>query len=87
MNVGIFMSCLLIFFYFMLKVGPGYVNMMIDTTLGPLAIIQVVTPIEPLLQRVVHRIFCPPILMLYAHITLIGEAIMVTIQEYFCLYV
>uniref|UniRef100_A0A1B6E9K0 cholesterol 7-desaturase n=1 Tax=Clastoptera arizonana TaxID=38151 RepID=A0A1B6E9K0_9HEMI len=59
------------------QVGPGYVNMMIDTTIGPLAIIQIVTPIEPLLQRVIHRIFCPPMLILYAHITLIGEAIMI----------
>lgn len=59
------------------QTGPGYVQMSIDTTLGPLCIIQVVTPLEPLLQRVIHRIYCPPILMLYAQFTLIGEAIMI----------
>ncbi|KAG8301246.1 cholesterol 7-desaturase nvd-like [Homalodisca vitripennis] len=59
------------------QVGPGYVYMDIDTGIGHIAVTQVVTPIEPLLQRVVHRVYSPPLLMLYATITLIGEAIMI----------
>ncbi|XP_054263633.1 cholesterol 7-desaturase nvd [Macrosteles quadrilineatus] len=59
------------------QIGPGYVYMNLMTSIGPIGIVQVVTPIEPLLQRVVHRVYCPPLLMLYATITLIGEAIMI----------
>ncbi|XP_067008543.1 cholesterol 7-desaturase nvd [Anabrus simplex] len=58
------------------QIGPGYVEMYLDTSLGPLFIVQCVTPIEPLLQRVVHRIFCPPLLSIYATFVLVGEAIM-----------
>lgn len=54
--------------------------MSLDTTLGPMTILQCVTPIEPLLQKVVHRIFCHPLLFLYSNIVMIGEAIMVCIN-------
>lgn len=58
--------------------GPGYVHMHVETTIGPMIIVQTVTPVEPLLQRVIHRMYCPPLLMPYAGFTLIGEAIQVS---------
>ncbi|XP_049864679.1 cholesterol 7-desaturase nvd isoform X1 [Schistocerca gregaria] len=58
------------------QIGPGYVVMHMETSLGSMVILQCVTPLEPLLQKVIHRIFCPPHMFLYANIALIGEAIM-----------
>ena len=49
-----------------------------DTTLGPIVILQSVTPVEPLLQKVVHRMYCPPLLTPYAKFVLFGECIMVS---------
>lgn len=48
-----------------------------ETSLGPLKLVQVVTPVEPLIQRVVHRIYCPAYLSLYATVVLFMEAVMV----------
>ncbi|XP_063391869.1 cholesterol 7-desaturase nvd [Cydia fagiglandana] len=41
------------------QMGPGHVRLRIDTGFGPLLISQSVTPMGPLLQRVVHRMFSP----------------------------
>lgn len=41
-------------------------------------LVQVVTPAEPLIQKVVHRIYCPMYLSLYASIVLFMEAVMVS---------
>lgn len=61
-----------------LQIGPGYVEMYMDTTFGPIVILQSVTPVEPLVQKVVHRMYCPPLLMPYAKFVLFGECIMVS---------
>lgn len=58
------------------QIGPSYVEMMIDTSLGPMCILQTVTPIEPLLQRVTHQIFSPPLLAPYANLIFLGECVM-----------
>lgn len=49
------------------------------TSFGPIKLVQVVTPVEPLIQKVVHRIYCPVYLSLYASIVLFMEAAMVSL--------
>ncbi|XP_034937222.1 cholesterol 7-desaturase-like [Chelonus insularis] len=41
------------------QIGPGYVLMNIKTSFGPICILQTVTPVEPLLQRVTHLVYSP----------------------------
>ncbi|KAJ2941910.1 hypothetical protein O0L34_g10724 [Tuta absoluta] len=41
------------------QIGPGHVRLQLNTTLGPVLISQSVTPIAPLQQRVVNRIYSP----------------------------
>lgn len=59
------------------QIGPAYVELHIQTSLGPMMVLQAVTPVEPLLQRIIHRVYCPPLLILYANLLLLGETIMV----------
>lgn len=56
--------------------GPGYVELMIDSPFGRMCILQTVTPVEPLLQRVTHQIYSPPLLAPYAKIVFLGECLM-----------
>lgn len=58
------------------QIGPGYVELFVETTFGNMFIVQTVTPIEPLLQRVCHIIFSPPFLAPYASIVFLGECLM-----------
>lgn len=58
------------------QIGPGYVELMLNTSFGPICILQTVTPIEPLLQRVIHQIFSPPLLAPYANLIFLGECMM-----------
>lgn len=58
------------------QIGPSYVELMINTSFGPMCILQTVTPIEPLLQRVTHQIFSPPLLAPYANVIFLGECLM-----------
>jgi hypothetical protein len=62
----------------MLQIGPAYVELYLSTSLGTVTILQTVTPVEPLLQRVEHRIYCHPLLSLFARFLLYGESIMVS---------
>ncbi|KAL1130138.1 hypothetical protein AAG570_013076 [Ranatra chinensis] len=57
--------------------GPGYVELYFKTSFGPMVLLQTVTPVEPLLQKIVHRIYCPPLLSLYASFALFAESIMI----------
>ncbi|KAG7201069.1 hypothetical protein KM043_017613 [Ampulex compressa] len=58
------------------QIGPGYVELLVNTALGPMCILQTVTPMEPLLQRVTHMIFSPPLLAPYASLVFLGECLM-----------
>ncbi|KAL6260991.1 hypothetical protein P5V15_008518 [Pogonomyrmex californicus] len=58
------------------QIGPSYVELMIDTSFGTVCILQTVTPIEPLLQRVTHQIFSPHLLAPYAKIIFLAECVM-----------
>ncbi|XP_075223854.1 cholesterol 7-desaturase nvd [Lycorma delicatula] len=59
------------------QIGPSYVELLIKTTFGPMMVLQTVTPIEPMLQRVIHRVYSPPLLSPYATLLLYGETVMV----------
>ncbi|CAG9790622.1 unnamed protein product [Diatraea saccharalis] len=39
--------------------GPGHVRLLLSTSFGPLLVSQSVTPLGPLVQRVVHRVYSP----------------------------
>lgn len=41
------------------QIGPGYVQLMMHTGLGPMVALQIVTPVEPLVQKVIHRFYAP----------------------------
>ncbi|XP_072762507.1 cholesterol 7-desaturase nvd [Anoplolepis gracilipes] len=58
------------------QIGPGYVELLLNTTFGSMCIVQTVTPIEPMLQRVTHQIFSPPLLAPYANLVFLGECVM-----------
>ncbi|XP_022199322.2 cholesterol 7-desaturase nvd [Nilaparvata lugens] len=59
------------------QIGPTHVKLQLNTTFGPILVLMEVTPLEPLLQRVVHRFYCPPHLMIYAAIVMYGENVMI----------
>ena len=61
-----------------IKIGPGYVVMNVKTSFGPMIILQTVTPVEPLLQKVVHKIFYPFVMSLYGSMTFFTEKILVS---------
>lgn len=58
------------------QIGPSYVELIIDTSFGSMCILQTVTPIEPLLQRVTHQVFSPPLLTPYANLIFMAECVM-----------
>jgi cholesterol 7-dehydrogenase len=62
----------------MLQIGPAYVELYMTTSLGVIILLQTVTPVEPLLQKVEHRLYCPPSLALFANFILYGESVMVS---------
>ncbi|XP_059475988.1 cholesterol 7-desaturase nvd 1 [Neocloeon triangulifer] len=59
------------------QIGPGYVELSIDTTFGKAVILQSVTPVGPMLQRVIHRMYAAPSMPApFATVIMLGEAIM-----------
>lgn len=58
------------------QIGPAYVEMNINTTVGPMIILQTVTPMEPFVQKVVHKMFYPLHMSLYGTITFFTERIL-----------
>ncbi|KAF6198654.1 hypothetical protein GE061_008406 [Apolygus lucorum] len=59
------------------QIGPGYVEMKFTCPLGQMFVTQTVTPVEPMVQKVVHRVYAPLPLALYGTFIIIGESIMV----------
>lgn len=41
------------------QIGPGYVELMMESSFGPFVVVQTVTPVEPLVQQVIHRFYSP----------------------------
>lgn len=60
------------------QIGPGLVHLYLNTTFGRCVLVQVVIPVEPFIQRVVHRLYASSsIIPPYANLILWGEAVMV----------
>lgn len=59
------------------QIGPGYVTLHLKSILGEFQILQTVVPVEPLMQRVLHRFYFPRGHSLFAKFIIWGEAIMV----------
>ncbi|XP_051157642.1 cholesterol 7-desaturase nvd 1 [Leptopilina boulardi] len=59
-----------------MQIGPGYVELQLDSFWGPMYILQTVTPVGPMLQRVTHHMYSSRILGPYAKIVIIGETFM-----------
>lgn len=60
------------------QIGPGLVHLFIETGVGKCVFIQTVTPVEPLVQRVVHRLYSEPrFITPAAKLLLWGESVMV----------
>nr|XP_012145155.1 PREDICTED: cholesterol desaturase daf-36 [Megachile rotundata] len=58
------------------QIGPGYVELFMESVLGTVCIFQTVTPMEPLLQKVTHLLFSPPLISPYASILFLAECLM-----------
>lgn len=58
------------------QVGPGYVQLFITSSFGRFVILQTVVPVEPLVQRVIHRFYLPKGLALFSKFTIWGESVM-----------
>ena len=62
------------------QIGPGLVHLFIDTCVGKCVFVQTVTPVEPMVQQVVHRLYTAPTFVTpIAKLLLLGESIMVII--------
>ncbi|TMW46290.1 hypothetical protein DOY81_008628, partial [Sarcophaga bullata] len=59
------------------QIGPSYVQLhMKSPSLGRIEVLQTVTPIEPMLQKVVHRFYAKRILAPFMKFAVFGESIM-----------
>lgn len=45
------------------QIGPGVVQLTFNSMFGRCILIETVTPIEPMLQRVLHRLYAPPFMV------------------------
>lgn len=61
-----------------IQIGPGYVQLFMNSNFGPMVILQTVTPIEPFVQKVVHTIYAPRYAACFAKFTFFGECVMVS---------
>ncbi|KAJ0184324.1 hypothetical protein K1T71_000747 [Dendrolimus kikuchii] len=59
------------------QIGPGHVRLLIHSPLGPVLVVQSVTPLGPLLQKVVHRMYSPAYNALFGAFMVFSEAAMV----------
>lgn len=57
------------------QIGPGCVILYLDSDLGPMVILQTLTPIEPTLQKLSHYFFGPRLLAWFIKFSIIGESI------------
>lgn len=60
------------------QIGPGLVQLFIDTSLGSMIILQTLTPIEPLVQRLSHYFYGPRYLAFFIKFVFLGETIQVS---------
>ena len=57
------------------QVGPGYVELYVDSAFGRLCIIQTVTPIQPMVQQVIHTCYAPRLISPFVKVVFFGECL------------
>jgi cholesterol 7-dehydrogenase len=57
------------------QVGPGYVVLKLKTFFGDMTILQTVTPVEPLKQRLLHYFYGPRWLGIFMKFSIYGETV------------
>lgn len=57
------------------QIGPGYVILYLESSFGPMVVLQTLTPVEPLLQKLSHYFYGPRHLAWFIKFTLVGETI------------
>lgn len=60
------------------QIGPGYVILYIESSFGPMVILQTLTPVEPLVQKLCHYFYGPRSLAWFVKFTLLAESINVS---------
>ncbi|KPJ17449.1 3-ketosteroid-9-alpha-hydroxylase oxygenase subunit [Papilio machaon] len=58
-----------------IQIGPSHVRLQFESPLGSLLVAQSVTPLSPLLQRVVTRVFTPNYNAVFGAFTVLAEAV------------
>ncbi|XP_060665419.1 cholesterol 7-desaturase nvd isoform X2 [Drosophila nasuta] len=82
LNCVIILSCSTNLNFFKINVtgkqlGPSYVHLFLHSPIfGSFQIFQTITPVEPLLQKVVHRFYAPRLMAPIVKILICGESIM-----------
>lgn len=59
------------------QIGPGYVTLHLQGLFGEFQILQTYVPVEPLVNRVLHRFYFPRGRSIFAKFIIWGESIMV----------
>lgn len=57
------------------QIGPGYVILFLESSFGPMVILQTLTPVEPLVQKLCHYFYGPRRLAWFIKFTLVAESI------------
>lgn len=57
------------------QIGPGYVILYLESSFGPMVVLQTLTPVEPLIQKLCHYFYGPRHLAWFIKFTLVGESI------------
>ncbi|VVC99464.1 unnamed protein product [Leptidea sinapis] len=69
------MSCDIFPFNVVVKqIGPAQVRLFFNSKLGPMVVYQSITPIGPMLLKVVHRVYSPSYIALFGAVMVYGEA-------------
>lgn len=68
------------------QVGPGYVQLFLNSVFGPFIVLQTVVPVEPLVQKVIHRFYVRPYTAVFSKFLVWGESVMVIIAFIFILF-
>lgn len=58
------------------QIGPGYVQLFLNSSFGEFVILQTVVPVEPMVQKVIHRFYMPRGMSFFAKFTIWAESIM-----------
>ncbi|XP_050677266.1 cholesterol 7-desaturase nvd [Leptidea sinapis] len=60
--------------FIVFQIGPAQVRLFFNSKLGPMVVYQSITPIGPMLLKVVHRVYSPSYIALFGVVMVYGEA-------------